>query len=165
MNKSNPNMKKSVSPSPTPMGLRLFVSIVCVVVAGVIGIGLYLSGSPAVERERRLDDQRTQRLNSLSYTIDEYYREEKQLPMTLDDISNSRTYFEKVNTLDPATNIPFDYQTTASTTYQLCATFTTDNQTEESLAARPYGVPDFWRHSIGYTCFPVTVRGINDLKP
>jgi hypothetical protein len=148
------------------LGFQIFLGIVCAAVIAIVGLGLYYSGSPVTERIRNLDQQRTQRLDSLSYTIDQYYQQERQLPNSLKDLSSAPIYIDNTNTIDPETGASFDYLPTATSTYQLCANFGQDSSIDNDNQPQPYGPnPNFWIHGVGHTCFTVKVRGADLVPP
>lgn len=128
----------------------------------VAGLGLYFSGSPVVERQRRLDDQRTQDLQQITYAVDQFNQQNARLPSSLDELRNSQSYVSPSILNDPESNAPFDYRTTGTSTYELCATFSTvltDANNAQPMAPAPYGAPvaGFWNHAAGHVCYSLHV--------
>lgn len=128
------------------IGLNIFTGVVVAAVVAVAGIGFYLSGTPNAARARKLDEQRVNQLQQISYAVQNYYSAKGALPVTLDDVKNQQfAYIESAT--DPITKGAYAYRVTSSTGYELCATFQTDNAKERASFGNT------WRHSIGNTCF------------
>jgi len=68
---------------------------------------------------------------------------------------------------DPDTLAPYEYLIDSSSTYRLCATFTTDThgQNQTPNPNYPYGGSTFWEHGPGRTCFTITARNYNTPAP
>lgn len=125
-------------------------------IAAAVIAGFVTFGTPAEERARRLDNQRVSDLQSISYAIDSYYNREKAMPATLKDLSTEQdVYIQSI--ADPDTQQVYPYQVKAATSYELCADFVTDSSlTQDIQQPAPYG--DFWKHSVGHTCYTLDVR-------
>ena len=70
----------------TPRGFVVIAVWVAVVVVSV-GTGLYLLGSPAEERARRMDARRITDLQAISAAADLYWTRHDSLPMSLDELA------------------------------------------------------------------------------
>lgn len=139
-----------------PTGSQIFAGAVILAVAVVVVIGLVLSGSPQLERARRLDSQRIQDLEQLSYAVDNFWNFNKKLPATLDQLPKGGGFPASI--VDPKTQTPYEYRVVTATTYELCAIFeTADNS--QIQPAPPYPVAEYrnWQHDIGRTCFRLNV--------
>ena len=152
------------------MRKKLLIMIVSVCVIVTVIAGLYIAGSPRNERLRKLDDQRVQDLQRISYAIDNYANINAKLPM---DVATALTATEGVGGLpqpiDPETKKSYEYRATGGTTYELCATFASSfaqndgNPRPMPPISYPVGSggkdigPRFWNHGIGMTCFVLTV--------
>lgn len=113
-----------------------------VVVVAVV-TGLLLAGSPARERDRRMDALRIVALRQLASVISVYHEESGMLPARLADLVDGRN----LQTLptDPVSGQPYDYEPESDNSYALCATFDEASQEGE--------VAEFWMHSAGRNCF------------
>ncbi len=129
-------------------GNRTFAIIVAAVVLVTIGLGLYLAGSPAEARLRRLDDRRVDALRTASYSVDDYWKQHSTLPVSIDSIpflqANDRSAFR-----DPETGRAYRYLPSTDSSYQLCADFA--RQSEGTPDATPYSTN--WYHPAGSHCF------------
>lgn len=134
----------------------LFWKSVILVVVAIVG-GFLAIGSPAQERERKLDDQRVSDLSSIQSEVLSYWQMKGELPKDLSDLDDSLSYF--VLPSDPETKAPYEYSVMASTTFQLCATFGAPSRVEDESMARPYyeGLSGSFPHGEGRTCFDRTI--------
>ncbi|MDQ3169981.1 MAG: hypothetical protein M3Q55_07595 [Acidobacteriota bacterium] len=126
------------------------ISIAAVLIA--IGAGLFVIGSPADVRARRLDAQRIDHLREWARAIDAYWTANNQLPQTLDEIRRQQAWTHLAVT-DPETGEPYRYQSKGAVGYELCATFERESA--------DMGAPDedaLWGHAAGPACFPLEAR-------
>lgn len=142
--------------------VRIFVSLLLLLTTGTLASGLYLSGSPAHERTRRLDEQRTQTLDRLTYAIDNYTTLQNHLPTTTADIWQERTFSDTELPILVQRLPDFSYQIQTSSTYQLCTSFalpSEDTITGQTVPVvpKPVGVAN-WSHHAGLNCFALDVR-------
>lgn len=153
--------KKQESVKYDSLGFRLFVWGVVVAVIGVLVAGLWLGGSPAQERARRLDAARVSDLQNISNAIDQYYNTNDALPPDLVTLTRSRETYFVSSIADPESGTPYEYVVRDTDTYELCASFTTDNREDAAVKPRePYPTWEsrFWEHGPEHTCFTVTAR-------
>jgi hypothetical protein len=139
--------------------LRLFFVGILVLTLGTLVGGLFLSGSPARERVRRIDEQREQTIDRLTYTIDNYYATESRLPTTIEDLWQSRN-FSDGDLPALVSRLPeFSYQPTASTSYQICTSFHLPSEPIITGVEVTKPLPMNVRiHNAGLNCFPLDVR-------
>lgn len=147
-------MKKSFS------GSVILAAVVTACVIVVAGYGLFIAGSPTQERMRRLDAQRLNDLQSITYAVDQFYALKTQLPASLEELQRQReVYVSSIR--DPETQAFYEYQKAGATSYELCATFATEgDQNQFSDGTRPAypNTGSFWKHGVGRTCYTVDVR-------
>ncbi len=143
---------------------RLFVGAIVLVVVGSIALGLYMAGSPAKERLRRLDEQRIQDLSQISSAVQQFYGLHEHLPDQLAELKTMpNAFLSEAQLLDPNTHEAYDYRSLTTSTYELCARFDTDSKTEVSPPMAPIypmrvGVMmTDWNHGIGQGCFPFSI--------
>ena len=60
-------------------------SVITVIVA--VGVGLFILGSPAEERARRVDDRRVEDLQGIVAATDLYWTRHSRLPVSLDELT------------------------------------------------------------------------------
>ena len=127
-----------------------------VVVLAAVIVGLFIAGSPADERTRRADEQRISDLQNISYAVQAYYVEQGTLPASLEEAARQPNVFVTRIT-DPETNVPYAYQATSNSAYQLCATFQAATPTTGDRSAIPPEL-SFWNHDIGQTCYDLDAQ-------
>lgn len=149
----------------TSFGYKIFVTIVIIAVsAGIVG-GLILTGPPSEERLRTLDRRRSDQINQLTNAVDSFYNNKGYLPATINTLQEDQTSYAYINgaTIDPATQAPYEYRVTSSSTFEICGTFDTDTNTSQNrlnpnVPESPiYPSP----HTAGRVCFPHTASNWN----
>ena len=132
--------------SPRAMG-AIGLSLV---VLAVIIIAVSLLDSPAQERLRRLDERRISDLREIANAVDIYWTREGILPNVLDDLADEKGYFAEL--VDPETGAAYEYRVIDEDSYELCATF----DTEDAASDRDPYFKDLWHRGIGRQCFTLT---------
>ena len=122
---------------------RLAAIVASALVLMVIVGGLLISGSPATQRELRLDQQRINDLRRLSNVITQYWQRFGELPAGLDSLVDGM-FLDRMP-VDPVTRQSYEYRPSGVATYSLCADFTRPTVADESAG--------FWRHPAGRHCF------------
>lgn len=127
-------------------GRWLAIAASVVVIATVVAAMLAM-GSPGSQRESRLDRKREQDMERIAMAID--IRTDAGKPLPSDLASLAREPGRRLSIADPATNMPYVYQTTGDHSYRLCAVFTTDTAQE----SRKAWIDQDWLHGPGRHCF------------
>ena len=137
---------------------KLFAWVVSFVVLASIVSGFFIIGTPAVQRDRRFDEERVSDLQILQSEIVSYWDQKDVLPQNLSDLENSISGFTVQK--DPETAESYEYRVIDSLTFELCATFkrssndfgvvsvTTDPRLYRGISSRQN-----WEHEVGRTCF------------
>lgn len=127
-----------------------------------IAAGFLIIGTPAVQRDRRFDEQRVSDLQVLQSQIVNYWDQKDALPQELDDLEDSISGYAVPN--DPDTKEPYEYMVVDELSFELCAAFKTssDDFGAYSVPADPYfyrGISSQqnWAHNAGRTCFERTI--------
>jgi hypothetical protein len=128
--------------SAVPMILAGAVSaaVVAALVAAVIVLG-----SPARQRQYRLDERRERDLAAIAGSIAMYASSHGTLPAGLDTLGGEPGTPPAPS--DPESGAAYGYAVLASDTYQLCAEFTA------SSSDTPRSGVDGWTHRAGRQCF------------
>ncbi len=144
--------------------MRLFAGFILLLTLGTLVGGLILSGSPTQERLRRLDEQREQALDQLTYAIDNHYANVGFLPTSQDQLFAS-SHSSLLEAPGLMTRLPdFSYALTATTSYRLCTSFNLLNDPTALPGQDPSITPvkpssaNVRLHSAGINCFPLDVR-------
>jgi hypothetical protein len=129
-------------------GRHVLLVLACALVAGAIGGGVYIMGSPANARRQRLDERRVDDLRSLASSVDAYWSRRQRLPETLNELVQVTGVVGQMN--DPVTGVQYEYRTSGPDRCQLCAVFA-------GSSADP---GNFWSHPAGRQCFDIVVDKI-----
>ena len=130
----------------------MFSAAFSVVVVVAIVLGVALVGSLTTARLKRFDYQRLADLQTIHRELqllchDPDVKDElkRELPSTLEELA-SLARSERINLIDPETQQPYVYTVTDATSYELCATFTLERNSDVEV---------FWNHPTGRHCFTV----------
>lgn len=126
---------------------RLMLGLVSVVVIVAIAAGLWLIGSPELQRSRRLDERRLEDLRLITAQIDGYWTRHRALPETLDALQTEPGMAPAP--VDPVRHEPYSYRPIDEDSYELCAVFAT-------LSEHPGST---WAHEKGEDCFEFDAKG------
>ena len=142
--------------------MKIFLITIIAVVVIVVGVGLFLSGSPATERVRRFDDLRIQHLMTLQSDIIFFWQVKTRLPAKLDELNDQTGV---VLPADPQTRAPYEYAKTGDLKFSLCATFGAENHKQNEFGKEfmpsprlkypigPFMKDQNWEHAAGRVCF------------
>ncbi len=125
---------------------RLAGILVSAVLLVVVGTALFLLGSPAAERARRLDERRVEALERLARGVDLYWTRHAALPMSTQQVQQEQGVGTEI--LDPATNALYEYRALEGQAFELCAQFEADSDASERWQWN-----GFWSHRAGRQCF------------
>jgi hypothetical protein len=138
---------------------KLVGAIVSVIVLVSVVGSFFIIGSPATERQYRIDDQRVNDLSNIQYQIVSYWQAKRTLPDTLDALKDPLMGVSVP--IDPETGAAYVYRIQGALAFELCATFAKPNRmTSKQEISRPvpYGaIDDTWQHGEGEVCFTRTI--------
>jgi len=133
---------------------RYFYGSLFVVVV-VFVASLFFVESPSETRDRKQDGAILDKFNQIDSAINTYYNDYGKLPEDLDALVADITFLTDKDIKDLVSGEKFGYSIIATSTYELCATFKTDNKDNEN----DYKYFDKrWLHSAGYQCLSQKVR-------
>lgn len=143
--------------------MKFFVVGVIVIVVAAVVAGFFVIGSPKTERLRRFDYERAMRLQDIQMQVINYWRSKERLPEKLSDLSDEISGF--IASVDPETEMPFEYNVKGPETFELCAVFNLASEGESmdlSYELEPMNYPVGkenwnWKHEAGQTCFERTI--------
>lgn len=122
-----------------------------VVIVAVVW-GVVLVGSPGAARLHRFDQQRLEDLQTIFREVQSLCQDpdiknelKRALPETLDELA-ALARSERINLTDPETGQRYIYTVKDGTTYELCATFSSERDSDVEV---------FWNHPSGRHCFTV----------
>jgi hypothetical protein len=126
--------------------------------------GFLIIGSPSHIRDLRMDQQRVSDLQSIQYSITDYWQQKRHLPDTLAELNDPLTGMTVPS--DPITGEAYEYTAESNTSFVLCATFTADSVDTKGRGGYPYasdvsypsGILDSsFDHGTGRTCYTRTI--------
>ena len=132
------------------IGIGMTVVVLAAVIAGIL-----LIGSPAQERLRRLDERRISDLREISFAVDAYWTREDVLPASLEELGNDERIVREL--ADPVTGAPYEYHAGTGSSYELCAVFEHDTDTNGRDVRYDY----LWSHGPGKQCFQLAAQDID----
>lgn len=126
------------SSTRVPMILSIFALLV---ILATIIFSINTFGNPNKVRDLNIDSSKVDDLTSISYSISNFYSQNKKLPENLNQLGN--------NTKDKDTGLDYGYimMSTSSSKYSLCATFKRDIDYKND-----YNLSK-WSHPKGDYCF------------
>lgn len=137
------------------------------IIASIVA-GFFIMGTPGQVRLYRFDDQKVGDLQNIQYQIVNYWQQKEKLPATLAEINDPLS--GSVIPVDPQSGEPYKYSVKGAMTFELCATFNADMQSNSPVSARGYmatptayggkGVDlesEPWTHGSGEKCFVRTI--------
>jgi hypothetical protein len=134
----------------TPKARAIAVS--AVVVAAILA-GIFTLGSPAVQRQRRLDERRVSDLMGIENAVTVYWQRRNALPADLAALAEEAGL--RPNARDPEKGAPYDYEVTGPDSYRLCAVFAFDSTTDPAAPSRAH--VSSWSHGAGRHCFELRI--------
>ncbi len=124
------------------------------VVASIV-LGFIVLGSPATQRDLRLDAERISSLSLIQAQAVSYWQQNRVLPEAISELDNP--IYGITMPLDPVTQKPYTYEKTGDTSFKLCATFARESAGTMSGEYYPQiqGLKDadVWEHGAGESCF------------
>ena len=128
-----------------------------VVVTAVVITAMVIVGSPATERQRRLDAARVQDLETIERLVDGFARVHGSPPADVDTLAHEPGYAVPRN--DPESGIPYGYEKLSANSFRLCAIFTTDSADAGNSGSYPLALNATWAHGRGRQCFERRAQG------
>lgn len=117
--------------------------------------GFFIVGTPADQRERRMDSQRVTHLQELQWQLVSYWQNNETLPAELSGLSDSISY--PVVPVDPETGMAYEYRVVGDKTFELCATFARASAEQFESTNTYDGINQSWEHEAGRACFERTI--------
>jgi hypothetical protein len=135
---------------------------ICVGVIILISIilGFSVLGSPQTQRLIRYDNQKISDLQNIQWQIISYWQMNGATPTNLDEVKSQQNV---VVPTDPQSKNDYEYKSTGTKTFELCANFNQENMTNQNQygTVAPTSYPakggiiqnDNWNHGVGHQCF------------
>lgn len=140
------------------MKLKVLGLLVWAVVLAVVAIAFLKVGSPSRARLERADEERVADLEKLVRAVRSYHARHHALPKDLTLVYPDSDTSE-ADLRDPGTGRPYEYRIVDPKTFEVCATFATDQSHAESDGRYPGLEPmPFWKHHAGRQCYAFPAR-------
>lgn len=128
---------------------RALVAAAAVVIVATVAAALTVGGSPAQQRDARMDARRVQDLQRIELAVQAYARLHDELPPALDGLGQATDH--NLSLAEPDTGTGYGYGIDGAGRYRLCAVFITDSRGEPHARADHAG--EGWQHPAGPHCF------------
>jgi len=128
-------------------GPRILMAGVTAAVVAAVVAAVFVLGSPAEQRQRRLDERRVRDLSTIENSIRAYASTHPDLPSDLAALG--REPGPRRAPTDPETGAAYEYSLTGKEAYRLCAVFAGPS----AEAASAYAEREGWTHGAGRQCF------------
>jgi hypothetical protein len=129
-----------------PGGRRAFAGLAVAAVVAVVITGLIVSGSPAEQRVRRLDERRAQDLAQIKGAVDAYWSTRNGIPESFAELTEAQGPYLRNHERDPENGVPYEYRVVGDSAYELCAEFQRATDDESPYMRE-------WSHPAGRRCF------------
>ncbi|MFA6797339.1 MAG: DUF5671 domain-containing protein [Candidatus Paceibacterota bacterium] len=129
--------------------------IVSIVIVASIIYGIVVIGLPSTQRARNLDRTRINDLMSIqNQIVYSEWQNKGDIPVNLDVLKDPISNY--IIPVDPETKQSYEYKKITKNSFELCATFGTQNKTDtntKSSAKNGYLDNENWQHDSGRYCF------------
>ncbi len=157
---------------------QIFGLVISVIIVTGIILGFMAGGLPAMERKRSFDEQRANDLADISQCLENYARQYKRLPNSLEEL-NKTTYSHCANKKDPETKKPYEYRIVSQSKtvgknkeaeFELCANFSLKSEDNSVSNSSPYYARQnqWFQHTAGRNCDRMQVvlerEGMRELR-
>lgn len=148
--------KNIISKIPKALAWGVAFTVLASIVAG-----FFIVGTPAVQRDRRFDEQKVGDLQNLQNQIVNYWIQKESLPRQLGQLEDSISGF--IVPKDPESDMDYEYNVIDLLSFELCATFKTSSKKLPYAAKeiKPVSLYDSfqqnWDHEAERTCFKRTI--------
>lgn len=140
----------------------LVAGIASVAIFFMLILGFFIAGSPATQRQIRMDERRINDLQMIQGEVINYWQLKRVLPPTLADLRSDINGFSVPS--DPETNLFYEYSVLGPLKFSLCATFNKEDQNAAAENSKfsapvpygreyPFGASESWVHGVGRKCF------------
>jgi hypothetical protein len=142
-----------------------FFSTLFAIIVVFIG-SFFVVDNPFLERAKKMDDDILNKFNTIDNCVEIYYKENKIMPESMEEIKSECPYISEKAIVDENTGKFFEYHLKQDRTYELCAEFYASNRDEED-SRRNYvyysSDSESFLHDAGWQCLERKIYS-SDLK-
>jgi len=128
---------------------RILVAAAAAVIAATVAAALTVAGSPAQQRDARMDERRVHDLQRIEAAVQAYAHQHEVLPASLDGLAQATDH--DLSLAEPDTATGYGYAIDGTERYRLCAVFITDSR--GGRLGDGGQVSGGWQHPAGPHCF------------
>jgi hypothetical protein len=128
---------------------KILSVLAAAVAIGAVAYSIWLE-PPAHSKAESLDTLRVNSLEQISLAIRQYNDQHDALPSDLKTVGEERNALRPQDWHDPSTGVSYEYKIFSPSTYQLCAIFVLDNETQTDRYTK--------KHHAGHDCFDYNVK-------
>jgi len=147
--------------------VKAFGVVFILIVLACLTVAFSLIDSPFKAREIREDRERVDEIRNITAEIENFYRENGQLPTDLSQLVDDFKLTEK-EIQDPKTKEIYVYNVSDDTNYELCSNFALASEEDQDRVR--WEEPE-WSHLAGEQCFSISIssgdvdRPYSEVKP
>ena len=148
--------------------MKIFGTVISLIVASVLIAGMIAVGSPIQERNARFDARRVSDLQGIEGQVIYFWQSKRILPANLEKLGHDIPNYAVPT--DPVSGESYEYTIQSESAFSLCARFDTEDNSQfrtfygdstVPVPAKkfPVGSPDTsnWNHQKGRICFDRTI--------
>jgi len=139
--------------------IKISYGIVSLIILSGIIYGVIQNGSPFMLRAQQMDAQRINDLTNIqSQIVYSEWQNKGIVPTSLDSLNDPISGFTVPK--DPENSQNYEYKMISTNSFELCATFKTDNnKTKQTNIIPTYSdsIKENWQHTVGRVCFERTI--------
>lgn len=143
--------------------MKIFLFASLFVISAVFIAALFVVESPTETRNRKIDEQVLRDFNSIKNGLNEYYKNNENLPDNLEELKDEVSYLSADDFINPRTKKEYDYKLLSDREFELCSDFLASN-TKEDLDNSRYLPYSQWKHEKGYQCIEQKINNNVNLK-
>ena len=142
------------APKSTGVAIFFYSSLAAILITLIASF--FTIDPPSLTRNYRADGQTINKLNNVYYAIDDFYRNENDVPNSINELLAQKTYpLAEDDIINTGADKKIEYTRISNTEYTLCTDFLAD--TAENDQYYYEGNSARWNHEKGYKCFELEV--------
>ena len=153
------DIKKEKVEKVEDMVIKRYFYGTLVLVIGSLIVGVFFVESPKETRLRKLDNITLDRLNIVDNALNNYYIDNKRLPINLSELSGDVKYVRGNEVKEVVSGEIFEYRVIEKDKYKICANFGLSNKNDDLKSGMGY-YGEIWEHEAGNECF---LKKVNNL--
>ena len=154
------DIKRDVVEGKKDNVIRIYFWASLVIVVAAFVTSFFFIESPALTRNKKIDDKIVNAFSSLDGAVNNYYNNMKTLPNNIEELIEENSYLNENIYKNPNNGKFYEYKVISEKEYELCADFLTSNKEE----TEDYYARTNWKHDEGYQCIKKKIGLENRMK-